>query len=235
VCDPRQALAIGADELSQYRHAGNEVGVADIQLALGRIHMDGGQVDSARSSLTESMELWRRLGMSGNEWGGAGWACLELGHLEAMQGHPQSAAALYERSLQLHEEAHAMDGVAAACLGLGHACLERDQFLQAERWFKRSLCHFREVGMKWGVALALAGLYGATMQLGHEHTAAVYAGAASAILRPEELITLRPADRLPFEHMLASAQSHLSDAGFAAAWRTGRDMPLAQASALTLS
>ena len=191
VCEPQQALTLGEEELARYRHAGDDVGIADMQLALGRIQMDLGQLDAAQVLLMDCLKLWRRLGMAGNEWGGAGWACLELGHLAAMQGDSPLAV--------------------------------------AEQWFKHGLAHFRDVGMKWGIALVLAGLHDMALHLGQTDRAARCAGAASGMLRPEELITLRPADRLPFERAIASAQVRCArDTAFAVARHAGQGIPLIQ-------
>lgn len=225
-CDPGQALALGQGELNALRTVGDEVGVSNLLLALGRIQLDLGHLEAARSMLVECAALWSRLGYAENEWGGPGWACLELGHLQLQKGNPSDALVHYDESLRLHTRAKAPDGMALARYHRARLAARQGLAAQATRWFAESLQQFRALGLRWGIALSLGGLYDTAMQRGDAHTAAHFAGSACAMLRLEELAMLRKVDRHGFEHMMADAQLHMAGAQYSSAFREGNALSI---------
>ena len=103
---------------------------------------------------------------------------------------------------------------------------------------KESLTLFRELEHLSGISACFAGLVEIMHALGHADRAARLAGAAEALFEAVGVhldgAHLTRADRMTYERDRASLASGLGDQVFAAAWATGRAMPLEQAVAYAL-
>ena len=122
----------------------------------------------------------------------------------------------------------------ARCLAyLGLASLLEDDPTRARALFAASLAVFDEVAEPGGTAEGLAGIAAVDAATGHPARAARLA-AASERLRESYAGLALPLDRRATGRYLSSAELQLGPETWAAEWRRGRDLPLADAIDLAL-
>ena len=98
---------------------------------------------------------------------------------------------------------------------------------RATALYEESLALRRELGDKHGLAECLEGLAGvAVAQRQLEHAARLL-GAAEA-LREATGAPLSPRERVRYDRDVSAVHAGLDEAAFAAAWATGKAMPLEQ-------
>jgi non-specific serine/threonine protein kinase len=111
---------------------------------------------------------------------------------------------------------------------LGYLALRRGDSRRALRFFRESLELFRGQGDQRGIADCLIGVAGVLGTLNQPEHATRLFGAAEA-LRQAIGASVWPANVADYECNLRMVRDQLDEATFAAAWATGRALPLQEA------
>ena len=233
--DRPAAISFGEAQLSQWQRLGDRRSLAHLLHVLGRLYTDAGDYAQASLRLQESIALWDEVGINWNEWGGAGWAWLDLGHLARLSHDVSLAHDYYQRGLDIHKEAGVEEGVAAAQRFLGHIAYKDGDLGIALKQFKASLRTSRDEGGREGIAYVLAALAEIVHTHGHQTDAARLSGAANSLLYADELITVRPSERLDFDRFRAWLEMHRDSPGFSEAYSAGAFLHILEAVDLGLS
>ncbi|MDP9355507.1 MAG: tetratricopeptide repeat protein, partial [Chloroflexota bacterium] len=162
------------------------------------------------------------------------WPTYNAGFFAWAQGDLTRAETMHQESLALYREMGDTAGVARVLGNVGELALLRDDLDRAEACSRESLLLHWEVGYKEGVAYALKHLAGVAAAQGDPERAARLFGAAAA-LREAIGTPLPPSERAGHERTLVEARRCLGDDAFAAAWATGRSLPLEEARAEALA
>jgi predicted ATPase/DNA-binding XRE family transcriptional regulator len=215
------------ESLGHYRALGFDAGVANALSNLGRLEYRFGDYASARTYLTESLEILRRLGTSNI------YTIYNLlGELSLREGHYGQARAYLEESLSLARE-RGWGEYYWILVHLGYAVLRQGDPARARSLFIEALQSFQEIGSKIGVTLALEGLASlAAAQEQPEQAARLFAWTDAM---REKLENPRwPPEQAEVDRDLATIKAQLGEAAFAAAHAAGRAMTLEQAVAYAL-
>ena len=98
---------------------------------------------------------------------------------------------------------------------------------RATALYEESLALCRELGDKHGLAECLEGLAGVAVAQQQLERAARLLGAAET-LREATGAPLSPGERVRYDRDMSAVRAGLGEAAFAAAWATGKAMPLEQ-------
>jgi len=179
---------------------------------------------STARHLEEALALSRALG----DRAGTAFALLNLGATAGVAGdHARSTGPLAE-SLALFEEERDLRNIAVARSMLGLGAVQRGDHALAGEHLSASLAAHRDLGDRWFVIFDLLGLAEVLFAQGRRGEAARLLGTAQAIgeLAGTDLALV---GRVTFAPFLATAQGHLRESPFAAAWAEGRDLSLDRA------
>ncbi|MDP9375700.1 MAG: tetratricopeptide repeat protein, partial [Chloroflexota bacterium] len=177
----------------------------------------------------ESLALYRELGNTT----GVATMLDAIGGIAAHRGDYPRAAVLYNEGLALYRELGDRSGAARVLSNLGDLALLRGNVALARSLNRESLALHWEVGYKEGVAYALENLAGVAVAQREPERAARLFGAAEA-LREAIGTPLPPSERAGYERDVAAVRRLLGGDAFAAAWATGRSLPLENARAEAL-
>jgi len=101
--------------------------------------------------------------------------------------------------------------------------------------FRASLRTSRDEGGREGTAFILAALAEVEHARGRLSDAARLAGAANSFLKAEELVTVRPCERIDFDRFSAWLEKHRDNAGFSEAYSAGYSLDIIKAVEFGLS
>jgi DNA-binding CsgD family transcriptional regulator/tetratricopeptide (TPR) repeat protein len=214
--DQVRAQALYEQALALYRDLGDRANVAGMLRGLGSIALDLDQPEQARSPLEEGLGIARE---SGNTWDTAacvnllGTVAFALGDYSTAVARHQDAVAIWRR---LGDTGHVV--VALECAGW--AALVGGDAPAALAAFAEALA-LNPADDPWYCAAVLDGSAGLAARGGDTKRAAVLFG-ASAVLREEVGVPLRPARQRALDRMVADVRAALGETDFAAARETGR-------------
>jgi Tetratricopeptide repeat len=143
------------------------------------------------------------------------------------QGDNERATALYEESLGLCTAIGFKWDTALAFCRLGTVVHAQGDDARATALYEESLALYRELGNKHGLAECLEGLAGVAVAQRQLERAAQLLGAAET-LRQATGAPLSPGERARYDRVMSAVRAGLGEAAFAAAWATGKAMPLEQ-------
>lgn len=129
----------------------------------GLAYLQGDSV-FARSSLEQSVALWRACGTPGRH--GLAHGLIALGRLARDQGNLTMARALSEESVALFEEQGDQWGLAYALNYLGMVLRDETDYTQARSRIETSVVMWRELGDVWGLANSLHSLGLVALRMG---------------------------------------------------------------------
>jgi tetratricopeptide (TPR) repeat protein len=218
------------ESLSLFQKIGDPWGMGAPLIYLGRIASERGDPQAARTYFEAALATYRAVGAL---WY-ASHALDHLAEVEIADGNLTRAAARYEESLVLNRDLGRKESVAWKYLQLGQVARAAGASGAARAHFRESLVQFREVlenGPMYeemqdrvGIVTALEALAGLAASE-HQHKRVVYLGGAAATMRQ----SLEGSSGSPAEDETATAaRVALGEEVFAAAWREGAAMSLAQ-------
>ena len=223
------AGALTGEARALLRAAGDEVGLAEVLLALGVAHGHRSEHAAARPILEEVLALWRRLG---NETG-VMLVDIMLADTLRVEGDAARAARLYEEVLALSHELGARGGRPGTLHSLGHAVLAQGEVGRARALFAESLKLALELEDQGGVAEGLTGFAAVAAAEGRGERAARLLGAATALWEGHNLLMWQ-AERVEYERTLTRARPQVDEATWQRAWDAGRALTTDEAVAYAL-
>jgi non-specific serine/threonine protein kinase len=216
-----------AASLAIQRERGDEAAVAVTLGYLGVLAYDRG--DFARAEELHQASLQARIRLD-DRWGVAA-TLTNLGEVARQRGELDRALAFQQEGLARFRALGDRVGSATALLNLGMLELARGRQEAARPLLRESLALWAAIGEQVDIAECLEGLAGVAALDEDGALAAQLAGAAAAV-RDAAGSLLSPADQQRLAPLLAIARRQIGPAAFDAAWREGRQLPLAAAVAL---
>jgi len=219
--DYRRATALLEEALSLFQEVGVQQLFALASTYLAEVAHDQGNDERATALLEESLTLFRDIG---HQYGPA-LTLSVLGTVAHAQDDDARAIALYEESLGLWTAIGSKWGMATTLHRLGMVAHAQGDDGRATALYEESLALRRELGDKHGLAECFEGLAAVAVAQGHMERAARLLGAAET-LREAIGAPLSPRERARYDHDVSIVRAGLGEAAFAAAWATGKAMPL---------
>jgi tetratricopeptide (TPR) repeat protein len=227
--DYMRAEALSAACLALARAHGDMLGFRNALTGVGMAAMAQGRYAEAVPPLQESLDLCRPLGKT---WHLA-TSHLNLGVATMHMGDHARAVALLADALNVYREL-GDEVFTARTLGyLAYAALLQGDHRRAELLFVQCLRAFYTLHEQMGIAEGLNGLTAVWAATEREEPAARIAAVAAG-LRERLAAQAHPFDRDTCRRYLRTAQQHLGEVSWTAAWEAGRAMPLEQAIAYAL-
>lgn len=150
--DTKGSRTAAEEAIRVFDSAGHARGAARARGQLAtQVFLDGGDVDSARDALEESLQLSRRIG---DKAGTAGTLAM-LAFVASRKGDPASARTRAEQSLAIYREVGQKRGVAVALSTLAHVALAQGDDAAAQARATEALAVLREVGDERGAGSVL--------------------------------------------------------------------------------
>jgi len=232
------AAALAAEGLTLARRRDDRVGIANATYVLGTLAINRGEEAEAGAHLEESLARARELGDRGRTARAlCDLAVLgDLGTIDA-PGDPtdqERAEACCQEALGLFREIGHRRGIARALHGLAYLAYKRRDYPRALALSRETLALRWELQDRWGIAANLEDVADIAGLTGQPHHAARLYGAAET-LREVIGAPIPPFYRAEYELEVAITRHALSADVFAAAWETGRSLPLAQVVAEALA
>jgi predicted ATPase/class 3 adenylate cyclase len=197
---------------------------------LGRIAWLAGDVERALQLIEEAADLARTVG----DKQATATSLADLAALARARADPARAATLAEEALAVARQVVDTWTLAKCLRVAGDAALECGDAARARARYAESLRLIGNVGAGVLAAAPLEGLARVAATEGDADRAGRLFGAADA-LREAFDEPIPRSERTPVERAAAAVRAALGKAGFAAAWETGRAMPLEQAVAEALA
>jgi predicted ATPase/DNA-binding SARP family transcriptional activator len=215
------ARALYEESLALKRPLGDKWGMATSANALGAIALELGELDVAQARYAESLALAQELG----DKVGIAMVLTNMGEAAQRQADYPAARGYLEQSLVLKRELGNRWGMANSLNLLGLVFLGQGDPGAAGKVFAESLALRREVDDQRGIAHGLAGLAGVAWLQRQPERAARLLGASEAMLEAFGS-GLDVPDQALYDRTVAALRAQLSEEHFAAAWATGRALPL---------
>jgi predicted ATPase/DNA-binding SARP family transcriptional activator len=225
--DQARATAYYTESMSRFRAAGDLRRATVILGNLGVVAFNEGDFDLAAARLQEHLANSRKLG----DRKLTGGALTNLGTVLHNTGDTERAADLHAEALALAEQVGDRRLASVALTNLGLAALARKDYPAARSFHARGLEHAEAIGERRSIAECLEEMAGVDAAAGLARRAAVLFGASQALREAIGSPVLGP-DLARFQQSLAAVRTALGEEEFAAAERTGREMPEAEAIAL---
>ncbi len=198
---------------------------------LGAVTHLQGDYERARTFFEESLALFGELG---DRYCGA-VTMSGFGRMAYNQGDYGRASLLCEESIAVFRELGIGRAIVASSFStLGYITLSRGDYPRSLALFSESVALAWEEGDREDIARGLAGLARVAGMTGQLERAVRLWGTEHA-LREAIGAPLSPAEQAEYERALAITRTQLDEAAFAAAWATGRELPLDQAIADALT
>jgi predicted ATPase/DNA-binding CsgD family transcriptional regulator len=211
------ARVLAEESLTILRELGDKGSVAYLLHNLSSIVLEQGEYDTASSLYEESLAIQRELGDRS-----AIAICLDsLGNLFCLQKDYSTAQSFLKESLDIERELGNKWGIAMSLTNLGHSYYLLGDYFTAHSLYKESLAIQIELRDKKNIPVNLLGLGGVAVGAGQAQRGGRLIGAAQAMLESIGA-ALDSADRLPYEHALASARAQLGEEEYEMALREGR-------------
>jgi predicted ATPase/class 3 adenylate cyclase len=219
--DYRRATALIEEAGALFRELGAKQMFAYTYTYLGGVAHDQGNDERATALLEGSVTLFRDTG----DKEGLALTLSFLGAVVHAQGDNERATALCEESLGLGRAIGYKWDTALALCRLGAVVHAQGDDDRATALYEESLALYRELGNKHGLAECLEGLAGVAVAQRQLERAARLLGAAET-LRQATGAPLSPGERARYDRDMSAVRAGLGEAAFAAAWATGKAMPL---------
>jgi predicted ATPase/DNA-binding SARP family transcriptional activator len=218
------ALALYAEGLEILRTSPDPRGYAAALTNVATMTFVQGEPERAAPLYEEALGLWRDLG---DEQGRA-TALTNLGEIMHLRGELEQAVTLYRDALRIYQQAGDRRNAAAVLADLGQVARDRGDLLTAATLLTGSADVYRAIGDKEAMARSLEALAGLAVTMGKAEQGVRLFGRAEA-LRDEigAPLAIIAADR--YEQDVAAAHAVLPEEIFAAAWATGRELPVTEA------
>jgi non-specific serine/threonine protein kinase len=226
--DYQRVRELAEEGLGLSQQTGHVIGEGNALLLFGWTAEHEGRFDEADSYLTEALRLFRG---AGNEtW--AGFTLINLGHVDSERGDVAGAAAHFEEALDLFRATGNTYGIGFVLSNLGKAARRQGDYPRAVMLYQESLVLLYEQGDRPSIASNLRGL-ALVAALMRQHTRAARLWGAADALR-EAIGAPEPRQSSRAQEAIAATRRGLGDDVFAAAWASGRALPLAEAVAEAL-
>jgi predicted ATPase/transcriptional regulator with XRE-family HTH domain len=207
-----------------FRALGDRTGIAYTFGNLGLVADAMSDFDRAEAMYGEALQLFRAL----DDRTHIGYMLNNLGVIAYLQGDYARAAALHEEALALRRELGQPDGVAYTLGNLGEIAYAQGDYARAAALQAECLTMRREQSNKVAPAKCFENFALIAVATGEAERAACLFGAAEA-LRDRLGAPMPPSDRPIYERGVADVRARLDEHTFAAAWETGRIMPVNEA------
>lgn len=224
-----RAAELSEQSLALWEELGDVSGTARSLLSLGTVAAEQGDQERAISLSERAAELYRE---SGDRRGHA-LAVSNLGGIALERGEYAKAASLSEQAYGLFETLEDSEGMAFALVNQGFAALSEHEHERAIALLRQALRVLAELEFRDVIGYCFEGLAAVLAFIGQADSAARLLGAAEA-LRESLGVDLAPAERETHEETAAAVRQALGEEQFSAAWRLGRELPLAEAIAYAL-
>jgi tetratricopeptide (TPR) repeat protein len=139
--EPKRGIEVLTDALATFRAGNYMPGVIPTTCTLGEGYWLAGEVNKARQTLEEGLEIANRCGARYY----AGFAQRLLGEI-ALKINPDQAAAHFEKSIALIRKIKAENELALAYAGYGRLQMQQGQFAQAREYLTKALEVFERLG-----------------------------------------------------------------------------------------
>jgi DNA-binding CsgD family transcriptional regulator/tetratricopeptide (TPR) repeat protein len=226
--DVERAAAIFDRALAAWRAIDDPLEIAHALRNLGNVALHLGDVDRARDVVAESLARFRQLG---EPWS-VGLALATLATVDSACGDHDQAIARNDEALALFLALPGQRYSNVAQRNLAWEHLLRGDQANARRGYRQVLAHAREHDDRREVAACAEGAAGLAAAAGDQERAARLFAAAAA-LRAEEELALLPSTAAQLGALLDAVRVRLPAPAFAAAWRAGGRLTLAQTIAET--
>jgi predicted ATPase/transcriptional regulator with XRE-family HTH domain len=224
-----EAAALFERGLAIRRDIGDERGAAAVLNNLGNVAMQQHAYERADSFYAQALAIRRTL----DDTRGVARVLGNLGELARLRGDGARASAWTTESVALYTQLQDTAGVAQALHTMGGASLLMGHIDAAATAYRESLERFWRLGAIVDTAGSLEGIAVVATRRGLPGHAAVLFGVAAA-LRAASDAPIPPADLAINDQALHSVRSELDTDVFAAAWASGRNLPLEQAVTMAL-
>lgn len=211
------------DSLEIFRRMGGRGKIASALNNLGIVASQQADYATARRYYEESLAIYRELGAPRR----VASVLSNLGAVALEQGDNAAARRYLEESLPIQRDLQDTFGLANTLLNLGEAACNEGRDAQARALLGESLSLRCALGDRNYVAATLLSLAAIARRRGDAEGAVRLLGAAEAAEENCEN-PLAPGDRAKFDDEVAAARSGMDAETFAAAWVSGRSMPLEQ-------
>jgi len=197
------------------------VGVTSLAQTLLSFERD--DLDAAQRHADEGMAVFRMLGQPY----GIGLAFNYQGDVARRRGDQRIAAARYEAALPLLRQANAKSEIPAVLHNLGHSLLAQNDAVRAQALFAEGLELHREVGNRMGMAECLTGLAAVALAQDQLQLTATHLGRVDALLAALNVPLFASAQDI-YQRTMDASRIALGEQAWVEAWRTGREMALAE-------
>jgi non-specific serine/threonine protein kinase len=220
--DPRRAEALIGQSLALWRGLGDLEQVAINLIGLGRALATQERFAEAAVQTAEAYELYEDL-TDAAVWAAplASVALSNLGAFAIAQGEYARAADYLTEALTRQRALGYSWGAGNTLIHSGRLALARGDMVKAAGYYREGLNHARAHDDLWIAARALVGMAAIALTWGQPERAAPLLGAAAA-LDEARGTSIRPSERADQDRMRGAIRAALGEAGFAAAWESGR-------------
>src|SRR5262249_41996705 len=152
----------------------------------GIVRTGAGDLDAAQRSLSEGLEIQRRIGDeqgAGLSLGGLGQLAADCGALEEALGLYRQSLAAFQANGDRAEEARILSAIASTHLQHGDSTLARQAFLESAQ-------AYQDVASVRGIGRSLIGLAAADASEGRNEQALKIAAAAEVYARQEGIVNV---------------------------------------------
>jgi predicted ATPase/transcriptional regulator with XRE-family HTH domain len=219
-----RAEAVAREALERAQRSGDHSGICSAQAILGQNAQRSGNLDEATTFLVESDEHARLAGLLDLR----GFTLRNLAELARMQGDLVRAIRLYEEALAIAQATGMTWGIAMIMIMLGHLARQQQNYALAKAHYREGLTLLRAFDSPTYTAWCLEGVAAAVCSQGNYAQAARLCAAAAA-LRERVQTPLPPAERIAFEHTVATTKVELDEATFIHEWAAGSALSQDQA------
>jgi hypothetical protein len=182
---------------------------------------------TAEPLFAESLALFRALD---NTWG-IGVSLIRLALVARFRQDWFRARQLNQESLAFYRRLDNAWGIATSLANLAEGAVAQGNWQEAARQYREAYPLMRSTGSEWYMALLLMNVAAVAALRGWYEEAAQLSGRGAAILEAIQG-SLPPLDRWSYEHHRQHVREQLGEAGYAAAYHTGRMLTPAQTEAL---
>ena len=232
--NPSRAMEVCQVEMARLREVDEPEGLAVILHALGIVLLDRGDYTGATEVLTESLNLWSRLGLQWHWVGGTARLLQELGRAAWLQGDCETAVAHFQESLRQFREVSDNEYILRVQAHLGYVALDQGDLDRAKTCFNESLHLLEKMGEAKYLFISLAG-FGEVLNLqGKPQQAACLLGAAQNFGITSRYM-IGPSEMVGYDRLITEEQARLDDPTLAAAWAAGQVMTLDEVKEVIIS
>jgi non-specific serine/threonine protein kinase len=220
--DIANALRMLEESAALARASGDDHLTAGAMIELGTITYGAyGDIEQGEALWSEALELYRRVG----DRLGVDRCLHNLGEVARARGDYQQALAYYEASLPVVKELGDQIGLGTVLVNLGATTRTLGDLERAMDFYCEALQITREINWLEGQVFTLNGFAGIALDRGRPERTGRLLGAAAALAEAVGLV-LDHVDQALVDQDMAAARTHLGEAGFAAAYAAGRNVPL---------